>query len=83
MRIFLHDKPWIGDSGDDENDNPCLNEALLQVSDEFDSLSCLCNADIFIRLRVQPQAAAPTGQTNSLYNSITTITCASPTIIAQ
>ena len=37
MRIFLHDKPWIGDSGDDENDNPCLNEALLQVSDEFDS----------------------------------------------
>ena len=29
--IFLSDEPWIGHSGDDKDDGPCLNEALLQV----------------------------------------------------
>ena len=31
--------------GDDEDDHLSLNEALLPVSDEFDSLSCSCDAN--------------------------------------
>ena len=38
----------FGHSGDDEDDDPCLSEALLQVSDTFDPLGCLCDANSFM-----------------------------------
>ena len=63
----------IGHSDDDKDDDLCLSKALLHVSDEFYSSSCLCDADSFIlvasvRLHVQLQAVAPAGQTHILYN---------------
>ena len=77
MKFFWRDKPWIGHSGDDEDDDPCLSEALLQVSDEFDSLSCLCDADdSFILV-----ASAPCTTASSLYNSLNCLH--QPTIIAR
>ena len=54
MKNFLHDELWIGHSGDDKDDDPCLNQTLLQESDEFYSLSCLCNANSSILVASAP-----------------------------
>ena len=53
-----------GYSGDDEDDDSCLSEALLQVSDEFDSLSCLCDADSFILVALTTTASSGAHQPN-------------------
>ena len=64
MRNFLHDELWIGHSGDGEDDDPCLSEALLPVSDEFDSLSCLCDADSFILVALTTTVSSSAHQPN-------------------
>ena len=61
MIIFFCNEPWIGHSGDDEDDDPCLSDALLHVSDEFDCLSCLCDADSFILVALAPCTTASSG----------------------
>ena len=56
---------------DDKDDDPCLSKALLQVSDEFDSLSCLCDSFILVALALcttSSEHSAPSGQTHILNN---------------
>ena len=71
----MHDKLWIGHPGDDEVDDPCLSEALLQVSDEFDSrVAYAMPIALSLWLWLQPQAVVPANQTRIL----AAIACASP-----
>ena len=71
---------------DDEDDDPCLSKTLLQVSDEFDSLSCLCDVDSFIlacgfssvyNFKRALSALRP----NPHPQQLSTIACTSPTIL--
>ena len=39
--IFLCNKLWIIESGDDENNDPCLNKALLQVTSLTHWVTCV------------------------------------------
>ena len=84
-KFFWRNEPWIGRSGDDEDDDPCLSKALLQVSDEFDSLSCSCDADSFILVASAPCATASSSarRPNPHLLQLAAIACTSPTIIAQ
>ena len=53
--------------GDEEDDDPSLNETLLQVSDEFELLMRHhpCGSDSFYNTEV-----LPVGQTHILYNCL-------------
>ena len=47
--------------GFDDDGDPCLSKALLLVSDEFDLLSCLCDANSFILVALAPCTTASSG----------------------